>query len=464
MQAPTPNALPPGALHAPSWLWAPFQPDGALPWGLGLAGHLYGRAGFGANWGELQQAVAGGPEAAVEKLLHPEADVAAFNESYSAYEKAAAGSESDLAAWWLRRLLETPHPLLEQMTLFWHNHFAITNGRVANPALMCRYVAVLRRHALGRFDALLEAVLDEPAVLLSLGGQANRKARPNLDFSRAVLERFTLGPGVCADGDVRAAAGALTGWFVSHNEAQYIPREHDSGPKKLLGREGDFGRKDLVRVLLEHPATAQFIVRRLCRWFISDVSALPESVIAPLAADLRKDYDLARLARTILLSNLFFSSRGQKVKSPVQFAVGLVRPLEGKIGTVRLASDLTALGQDLLQPPTAEGWAGGQSWINRFTLLGRARLAQDLLAASGPYEGKTDPAAAASKHGQSGLQAASRFLCDLLFQGNLPEETSQAVLKRAGEAPAPPPGEGALSAPLRRLALLLATMPEYQMA
>jgi hypothetical protein len=451
LDSPTARA---GNLDDPSWAWAPYRPDAHLPWSLELAAHLYRRAAFGANWGELQQALADGPELAVSKLLRPKAEVTAFNRTYDAYEEAAVGSAGGVPAWWLRRLLETPHPVLEQMTLFWHNHFAITNTRVNHPAMMCRYLHLLRRNALGRFDALLESVVNEPAVLVCLGARANRKARPSLDFARALMEQFTLGPGRFSEPDVQGAARALTGWFVSQEETHYLPREHDSGAKTLLGRQGDFGRPDLLRLLLEQPATAQLLVRKLHRWLVSETASPPDSLVAPLAADFAKDFDITRLLETMLRSNLFFSGCRQKIKSPVQFAVGLVRGLEGTVGTVRLASDLADLGQDLFQPPTLKGWAGGQCWINRFTLPGRARLAQDLLADSGPYGAKLDPAATASKYGQSAPEAARRFLVRLLFPGDLPEKTRQALL--AGQL-------GGLPDPLRRFSGLLAALPECQL-
>jgi hypothetical protein len=445
-------------LDDPSWAWAPYRPDAQRPWSLELAAHLYRRAAFGANWGELQQALADGPELAVGKLLRPKAGAAAFNEAYDAYENAGTGSEGGAPAWWLRRLIQTPCPVLEQMTLFWHNHFAITNARVNNPEMMCRYVHLLRRNALGRFDVLLESVLDEPAVLVCLGARANRKARPSLDFARSLMEQFTLGPGRFSEQDVQGAARALTGWFVSQGKAHFIPREHDQGAKKLLGREGDFDRKDLLRLLLEQPATAQLVVRKLHRWFVSETASLPDALVAPLAADFAKDFDAGKLVETVLRSNLFFSGYRQKIKSPVQYAVGLVRGLEATVGTVRLAADLADLGQDLFQPPTLKGWAGGQHWINRFTLLGRARLAEELLAGSGPYGGKLDPAATASKYGQSGPEAASRFLLQLFLQGDLPEKTRQALL--AGQAPGPAQGPDSL----RRFGALLAALPEWHLA
>ena len=140
----------------PGWAWAPYAPEAQRPWNLALAAHLYRRATFGAGWGELQQALSDGPQRTVDKLLRPPADVEAFNRRYDESENAAAGSVDGLRAWWLRRMMETPHPLLEKMTLFWHSYFAVNAGPVNNPGLMRDYVRLLRSHALGSFDSLLQ--------------------------------------------------------------------------------------------------------------------------------------------------------------------------------------------------------------------------------------------------------------------------------------------------------------------
>ncbi|HWI58548.1 MAG TPA: DUF1800 family protein, partial [Bacillota bacterium] len=130
-----PKAPAPENLTDPAWAWAPYQPDAARPWDLRQAGHLYRRAAFGATWAQLQQALADDPQKTVDRLLHPKDEVAAFNQAYDQYEKTAAnsGAAGSPQAWWLRRLIETPHPLLEQMTLFWHNHFAVSNVHVNSP-------------------------------------------------------------------------------------------------------------------------------------------------------------------------------------------------------------------------------------------------------------------------------------------------------------------------------------------
>lgn len=181
-------------LSDPSWAWAAYEPDAERPWNLAQAGHLYRRAAFGAGWDQLQQALSDGPQRSIDKLLRPQADTVAFNCTFDEYET-SVNSVDALRAWWLRWMIQTPHPLLEKMTLFWHSHFATNAAEVKNARLMQQHVRLLRSQALGSFRTLLEGISQDPAMLLWLGAEANRKARPNENFTRALMENFTLGPG-----------------------------------------------------------------------------------------------------------------------------------------------------------------------------------------------------------------------------------------------------------------------------
>ncbi|MEJ2704821.1 MAG: DUF1800 family protein [Sedimentisphaerales bacterium] len=135
-------------LSDPGWAWAAYEPDDERPWSLAQAGHLYRRAAFGGDWEQLQQALSDGPQWAVDKLLKPSSDVEAFNATLDDYETSVT-SASDLRAWWLRRMIQTPHPLLEKMTLFWHSYFATSAMEVKDAQLMRQYVWLLRSQALG---------------------------------------------------------------------------------------------------------------------------------------------------------------------------------------------------------------------------------------------------------------------------------------------------------------------------
>jgi hypothetical protein len=451
-------------LADPGWAWAPYEPDARRPWTLALAGHLYRRAAWGANGKQLQQALADGPQRTVDKLLRPDADVDGFNRTCDDYESGTAGSVNGLRAWWLRRMIETPHPLLETMTLFWHSHFAADGGAVSNSRLMQTHLSLLRRYALGSFASLLRALLRDPAFLLGLGAGANRRAAPSDSLARPLLETFTVGPGHCAEEDVRDAARAFTGGFVLRDQFRYLAQEHDETSKRLLGREGNLTGDDVVRLVLEEPATSRALVRKLYRRLISEAGEPPDVLLAPLAESFAKDYDAAKLAETMLRSNLFFSRQAyrQRIKSPVEFAVGIVRGLEGMVSTTELAQAVAELGQNLCYPPTVKGWPGGRYWINTLTLPGRANLARALLRGGEPYGDKLDPGAVAERYGNTTPESAARFLFELFLQEDFERAVRDALLQDARGTTAG--GAGEPGATLRRVAQAVVTLPEYHLA
>jgi uncharacterized protein (DUF1800 family) len=447
----------------PAWAWAAYRPDAARPWDLARAGHLLRRAGFGADWNVLQQALADGPDLAIEKLVRPEADVAAFNRACDAYE-ASTDSDESLRAWWLRRMMLSPQPLLEKMTLFWHGHFAVNAAKVGNTRLMRQHVDLLRRHALGDFRPLLQDVSRDPAMLLGLDADANRKARPNDHLARGLFEAFTLGPGQCSAQDVADAARSLTGWFVVHDQFRFVEHEHDPGAKRILGQEGAWNGEDAIRIVLEQPATARRIVQKLYRWLISETDVPSDELLAPLTTAFAKDYDISKLVETMLRSNRFFSPAAyrQRVKSPVEFAIGIARGLEELVPTAPLGADLAGLGQNLYHPPTIRGWPGGRAWINTATLLGRANLAAAMLAGAGRYGEKTNPLAVARKHGHAKPEAIARFFVDLFLQGDLEPGATESLVQSAAESNLS--AESDLAAWVRQTVRSVATLPEFQLA
>ena len=447
-------------LTDPAWAWAAYRPDARRPWNLAQAGHLYRRAAFGANWNQLQQALSDGPQRTLDKLLRPQANIAAFNREHDEYES-SSGSADALRAWWLRRIILTPHPLLEKMTLFWHSHFATNSTKVKNARLMQQHVQLLRSHALNSFRTLLKAIPRDPAMLIYLGAEANRKARPNENLARPLMETFTLGPGHYTEKDVREAARAFTGWFVLRSRLRYIPREHDGNVKQLLGQKGNFTGDDVIRILLEQRATARTLVRKLYRWLICETEEPNAGLMRPLVESFSKNYDILKLAEKMLRSNLFFSPAAyrRRTKCPVEFALGIVKPLEEVVSTTQLAQDLAGIGQNLYHPPTMKGWTGGRHWINSATMVGRYNLALALMRGSGPYADKLNPRAVAKKHGFSTPESAARFLLDLFLQGDLGPDVRDALLKKiqtpAGDDPA---------GTLRRFAHEIVTLPEFHLA
>jgi len=451
-------------LTDPGWAWATYQPNAQQPWNLTQAGHLFRRAAFGANWDQLQQALSEGPQRTVDKLLKPQADTTAFNSTYDGYESSAASSTGSLQAWWLRRMIQTPHPLLEKMTLFWHSHFATSSDKVKNPKLMLQHIRLLRGQALNSFRDMLQAISHDPAMLIWLGADENRKALPNENFVRPLMEVFTLGPNYYTEQDVREAARAYSGWFVLKSQLRYIPREHDSDIKDILGQKGNFNSDDVVRIMLKQPATSQMPVKKLYRWLICETEQPDAAMITPLAESFAKDYDILKLTETMLRSNLFFSRAAyrRRIKSPVEFAMGIVKPLEGIVSTTQLAQDLAGLGQNLYNPPTVNGWAGGRHWIDSATLVGRSNLALALLQGSGPYADKLNPRAIANKHGCSTLKSAAQLLLDLFLQSDLTPDVHDTILKSALAQS----GNGIddHEGTLRCFAHAVVALPEFQLA
>lgn len=448
-------------LHDPGWAWSPYQPSASHPWNLRQAAHLYRRAGFSANWQQLQQALADAPQQTVEQLLHPTGEVSEFNQIYDEYESSATDSESTdtLRAWWLRRMLLTPHPLLEKMTLFWHNHFAVSNVQVKSAQMMMQYIRQLRSHALGNFASLLESILHEPAILTGLGAEANRRAQPCEDFARVLLETYCLGPGNCTEKDIRDTARAFTGWFVYRNRLRYIQHEHDEGEKEILGEKGNFGSKDVIRILLEQPAMHRLLIRKLYRWFISETDEPSNALIDPLAESFAQDFDLAKLMSTILQSNLFFSPQAyrQKIKSPVEYAVGIVQSMEANVSASELGNDVAALGQNLYNPPTSKGWPGGHRWIDNATMIGRSNLAYNLLNKNGTYGENIDPKAIAKKHGFTTPEMKKNFLLDLFVQRDIQTESGENIFSKLSD-------NKRQSQSLRQIAHQIVTLPEFHLA
>ena len=213
----------------------------------------------------------------------------------------------------------------------------------------------------------------------------------------------------------------------------------------------------MVRLASGHPATSRHLARRFYRWFVSEADEPADAFFAPLAERFSRDGDIGKLTDTILRSNLFFSdgANRRRIKSPLEFALGIVVALQGLVPTARLASDLSELGQNLGEPPTAAGWEGGTAWINPATLIGRASLATSLLSVDGPYGAGLDPRQAAEAHGRGAPATAGRWLIDLLIQGDLPSHVERLLLESG------PKGQGDT---FRRLTHMIVTLPEFQLA
>jgi uncharacterized protein (DUF1800 family) len=456
------------------WAWKPYVPTNGSEWNIQRVGHLYRRAGFGATWAELETGLKAGPGPTIESLLRGGARNDDFEQLSEKMRKgtATANNGREASAWWLYRMLRSPHPLQEKMTLFWHNHFATSNAKVGNADFMLRQYELMRRHALGSFRVMLEEMSKDPAMMIWLDTRSSKKGMPNENYARELMELFSLGIGNYTEKDIREAARAFTGWEIKGVQPVFNAGQHDSEEKTVLGQTGNWKGEDIVRICLDQKAASSFIVGKLYRFLVSEtVQATPE-LLEPLAAQFRKsDYDVNDLVRTILRSNLFFSKEiyRTRVKSPVEFGLGIVRALEGKVGTAGLAVALEGLGQNLFYPPSVKGWDGGQAWLNGQTLLFRQNLALALTSTEDQRFGRrTDPAQLARKYGKKSDDEILAFFLRLFLQDDIPPD-SRARLERyqmqsrEQSFPVYWTKEDAADHRVRTLCHLVLALPEFQL-
>jgi uncharacterized protein (DUF1800 family) len=450
----------------PQWAWAPYEPGPQRPWSRPLAAHLFRRAGFCATWDELNNASKLGPSTTIEHLFNPPAPSPEFesNSALLAERTADSGDPHDLAAWWMYRMLNTADPLLEKLTLFWHGHFATSATKVRKLGMMLDQNELLRSHARGPFEQMVRAISRDPGMLLYLDSATNRRIHPNENYARELMELFTLGVGNYTERDIKELARAFTGCEVMGDTFRFDAAQHDTGIKSFLGRSGNFDGDAAVRVVLDQPAAPRFIARKLIRFFAFDEPAAPDGLVEPIAAELREhDFRIDVAVRRILASNLFFSehSIAQKVRSPVELCVGLLRALGGTTNLVRLAQGAADLGQALFEPPNVKGWDGGRAWINSSTLLGRANLVGQVLSESETRFDRSggDLASVADRAGATTPEAAVDWLSELLVATPIPPAAREALVKLASRGDA-----SDRSRTLANVIHAMSAFPEFQLA
>ena len=284
--------------------------------------------------------------------------------------------------WWGNRMLLSPRPLEEKLTLFWHGHFATEDHKVMDYRIMLEQFDTLRHNANGNFRSLLLAMAQDPAMLVYLDNRLNVKGHANENFAREVMELFALGAGNYTETDIKEVARAFTGWTEEHSQFVSKPESHDDGTKTVLGQSGNFDGRQVIDILLRQKAAPLFISAKLYRFLVrEDLSPQLNAQLAALL--LKSDWELKPLLKTMLLSKDFYSaaSYGAQVKSPVVLLVSTYRKmgLSEIPGVPNFVAVTSALGQTLGNPPNVKGWDGGMTWLNPATLLDRSNWARDVL-------------------------------------------------------------------------------------
>ena len=275
---------------------------------------------------------------------------------------------------WLDHLCTSNAALREKMTVFWHNHFATS---APFPVLMQAQNNLIRKNAMGNFKTLLHEIARDPAMIIYLNNQQNKKDAPNENFAREVMELFTLGRGHYSENDIKEAARAFTGWHVGKDGYfKFVEKDHDFGSKTCFGKTGNWNGDDILNFILEKKETSLFVCKKLYKAFVSP--RLNEDFIELMAEKFREtDYDISSVLRFMLTHDHFYEEqhRGMIIKSPVEliahykmlFQLQLKKPNN----MIKLQK---GLGQVLFLPPNVAGWPGDRNWIDSTSLLLRMNL------------------------------------------------------------------------------------------
>lgn len=370
--------------------------------------HLYNRAGFGVDLKTWKQLKGKSLKKAIHRIMKGgEINLglsAGEMENLTRQEIQMMGKEDkqrrqkenrllikDLNIAWFRRMAFSEAQLREKMTFFWHDHFACRLNLYKRVSTQNN---TLRNHALGNFKDLLLAISQDPGMLQFLNNQQNKKNAPNENFARELLELFTLGRGHYSEQDIKEAARAFTGWGFQFHTGEFVfrQRQHDFGQKTFLGKTGNFNGEDIIDIILEQTRCARFITEKIYRFFVNQ--ELDENHVEEWANYFyQSGYDIGKLLLKIFSSDHFYEekNRGNRIKSPVEFLVGMMRQLDMDLENPDgLIWFQRSLGQVLFQPPNVAGWPDGRNWIDSTSLVSRLKIPIMLLRADTSLPGLKD--------------------------------------------------------------------------
>ena len=385
---------------------------------LMLMAHLLRRAGFGAPRDELECYVEKAYGSVVEELLHPENAPPPLDDEdmvrrYHIDMNSLMILDS-CQTYWIYRMVNTKRPLEEKIALFWHGLFATGYTKLNQPKAILNQVDMFRRFGLGSFRSLLLQVCKDPAMLFWLDNNQNHSDAVNENFGRELLELFSMGVGNYTEDDVREASKAFTGWNLYNLglhtsrvvrdsvwpygrldwQFEYKGDDHDDSNKTFLSRSGPFDGEDIIDIICQHPATARFISRHLYNFFVGDEPQVPAwNTVAPQDPDaieimaeafVSSSYDIRSVLRVMFNSDFFKEATFAKVKSPAEMVAGALRLTGGHqmpaLEDIKVGVAAGIMGQQLLDPPSVEGWHTGAEWITTGSLVDRINFVTAQLA------------------------------------------------------------------------------------
>ncbi|MEC0225921.1 DUF1800 domain-containing protein [Paenibacillus alba] len=358
----------------------------SLPWTNKEVVHLLLRAGFGATQEEIAACVAYGREETVRRLIAGESLLTQASVLIPFDQLTADGKKAldpmqlaDQQMYWLYRMVNSDASLVEKMTLFWHGHFATANYKVNDVALMVQQNALFRKFALGNFQDLLLAISKDPAMMIWLDVNRNKKGKPNENYAREVMELFTLGIGHYTESDVKEAARAFTGWTYDKkdNTVAFNQKQHDNDTKQLLGEKGNLDSEAAIDIIVRQKTLSTFLATKLLKYFAADNPS--ESWVQQIAAQIVNKATIGEVLQELFLSDEFYEEKWRMalIKTPADYVAGILKSLKITVSKGH-AQAMRKMGQELFSPPDVAGWRGGASWLNTNTLLARYQFAESI--------------------------------------------------------------------------------------
>lgn len=334
-----------------------------------------------------------------------------------------------LVAQKLIRAVYSENQLQEMMTDFWFNHFnvSVTKGQ-SQPYVLTYERDAIRPHTLGKFESLLKATAQHPAMLYYLDNAssgsdnnvmnqrvkkmlpANSKLKKpaglNENYAREVMELHTLGvDGGYVQADVTEVARALTGWTVRpmmkdgygerlsklkqsrlgknmatiEGDFLFLAIRHDQQEKTVLGKKypSNGGLNEGLEVLHQlatHPSTAKFICKKIATRFVCDT---PSATLVTAMADVftKTGGDIKQTMIAMLNSREFWKKEvlRSKIKSPFELVVSAIRATNADLRNANQLNDwCTRMGQKIYSYAAPTGFPDKASfWVNTGSLLNR---------------------------------------------------------------------------------------------
>jgi len=406
------DAVPQGTVTTQDWVAPLDRPEARM-------GHLLRRTTFAPTGAQLESALRDGYARTVDQLIETPAAEPPPLAGADQASNAAPLRLNDMRVWWLSWMLDSPTPFAERMTLFWHGHFTSDYRKVGMqfPYLYWQNLT-WRRQSLGNLHDFLMQVTIDPAMLRYLDLHQSTGRAPNENYSREVMELFTMGAGTFTENDVRNGAKAFAGWRepltpqLVQDRIDSVMRTSGRPPAQKplpdTGKVGIFERtrafvgpaysflggdfklwdtRGAIDQILANDNVAPHLTKKVLREFVTPDP--PDDLVKRIAEPFRKSrYDVKTLMRDVLNSPEFSAPQYYRslVRSPIEFLVAFARAMEIPTATLapRLAVAGTPLGMGLFDMPEVGGWPTNGAWISSASVLQRVNFVVQTFATINP--------------------------------------------------------------------------------